>query len=134
LVKGGGTFVIPVVEKADVLSLEVMSIEMPRASLPAADGRAIEVECRAQVKINGDDRSIVAAVEHFLTKSQNEIKDIIRPVLEKHLAKALRNLNGAEAARNPAEVAAEVLNAASADLASMGMSIISFTIRTARVV
>src|SRR6266568_2070891 len=54
LVKGGGTFVFPVVEKVDVLSLEVFSIEMPKLKARAAKGVTVETDCVAQVKIKGD--------------------------------------------------------------------------------
>jgi hypothetical protein len=34
IVKGGGTFVFPIIEKLDVLSLEVLTIEMPKCKVP----------------------------------------------------------------------------------------------------
>src|SRR2546422_3193816 len=82
LLKGGGTFVFPVVEKVDVLSLEVFSVEMPKSKARAAKGVSVETDCVAQVKINGDDASIIAATEHFLSKSEGEMKNIVRPILE----------------------------------------------------
>ena len=84
IVKSGGTFVFPVVEKAAVLSLEVLSIEMPKLRLRTA-GEPVEVDCLAQVKIKGDEVSILAAAEHFLSKSEGEMKNLVRPLLEKHL-------------------------------------------------
>ena len=48
IVKGGGTFVFPVIEKADVLSLEVTTIEMPRFRAQTVGGRAVEADCSAQ--------------------------------------------------------------------------------------
>jgi flotillin len=132
IVKGGGTFVWPVIERADVLSLEVTTIDLPRAKAQAAGGRAVEADCSAQVKINSDDVSIVAAAEHFLSKSQAEIKNSVRPVLEKHLNSALGSSSIEEAIQNPAAWAARVQTAADGDLGKMGVGIISFTIRNAR--
>jgi flotillin len=133
IVKGGGTFVFPVIERADVLSLEVITIEMPRSRAQSAGGRAVEADCAAQVKINGDDASIVAAAEHFLSKSQTEIKNVVRPVLEKHLGSVLSSSSIEEAIQNPAACAARVQTSVSTDLGKMGLSLISFTIRNARV-
>ena len=65
IVKGGGTFVFPVIERADVLSLEVITADMPRFRAQSAGGRAVEADCSAQVKINSDDASIIAAAEIF---------------------------------------------------------------------
>ena len=131
IVKGGGTFVFPLIERADVLSLEVITIDMPRSKAQSADGRAVGADCSAQVKINSDDVSIVAAAEHFLSKSQAEIKNNVRPVLEKHLNSVLGSSRIEEAIQNPAACAARVQTAAAGDLGKMGMGLISFTIRNA---
>src|SRR5438046_1105558 len=53
IVKGGGTFVFPFVEKAEVLSLEVFSIDMPKSKVRAAKDESAEVDCVAQIKIKG---------------------------------------------------------------------------------
>jgi flotillin len=130
-VKGGGTFVWPVFERADVLSLEVISVEMQRSRAQTAAGQTVEADCVAQVKINGDDASILAAAEHFLGKSQAEIKIIVQPVLEKHLSGTLGNLSIQEVIQNPVGCAARVQTAAAGDLGKMGLGLISFTIRNA---
>ncbi|MBI3849974.1 MAG: flotillin family protein [Verrucomicrobia bacterium] len=134
IVKGGGTFVLPVIETVEVLSLEVITVEMPGSKAQTAGGRAVETDCVAQVKIGGDDVSIVAAAEHFLGKSQAEIGNVLRSVLEKHLSSVLRSSSMDDTTQNPAVCAVRVQSAASADLARMGMSILSFTIRNARAV
>jgi flotillin len=133
IVKGGGTFVFPVIERADVLSLEVITIDMPGSKAQTAGGRAVEADCAAQIKINSDDASIVAAAEHFLNKNQTEIKNIVRPVLEQHLSSALGNSSNEEMIQNPAACAAKVQTAAAGDLGKMGVGMISFSIRNARV-
>jgi flotillin len=132
VVKGGGTFVWPVIERTDILSLEVTTIEMARARAQTAGGRAVEADGIAQIKISGDDASIVAAAEHFLSKSQTEIKNIVRPVLEKHLSSVLGGSSLEETTQNPAACAARVQTSAAADLGKMGLNLISFTIRNAR--
>ena len=129
IVKGGGTFVFPVIEKVDVLSLEVTTIEMPRSKAQTAGGRAVEFDCVAQVKVNGDDASIVAAAEHFLSKGQVDLPNILRPVLEKHLSSVLGSSSIEEATQNPDACATRVQTIASGDLGKMGLSIISLTIR-----
>jgi flotillin len=133
IVKDGGTFISPMVEKSDVLSLEVMTIEIPRSKIQTAGGRAVEADCVAQIKINGDDASIVSAVEHFLGRSQTEIKNVVRPVLEKRVYDVVGNSSIEEALQNPAACAARVQTSSTADLGKMGLSVISFNIRNARI-
>lgn len=132
IVKGGGTFVFPVIEKVDVLSLEILNIILPRLRLPTADGHAVQVDCAAQVKIDGSDASIVAAAEHFLSKSQAQMNASIQPVLEKHLNSVSSSSNCGEIVQNPAAFAAKVQAATAEDLGKMGLEIISLTIRNAR--
>ena len=54
IVKSGGTFVFPVIERADVLSLEVMAVEMPGAKGRTADGRGVQVDNASQGPANRD--------------------------------------------------------------------------------
>jgi flotillin len=129
IVRSGGTFVVPVIEKADVLSLEVLGIEMPKLRVRTA-GEPVEVDCLAQVKIKGDEASILAAAEHFLSKNEGEMKNIVKPVLERHLRTVLGNLGGQETGRDPEACAAKVEAAASPDLGKMGLGIVSFTIQS----
>lgn len=132
IVKGGGTFVWPLLEKVDVLSLEVFTVELPRLRVAVGGGGWFEGDGLAQVKINGDDAAIMAVAEHFLSKSQDEIKRLVRPVLEKHLNSVVESSSAEEAAQNPAAYAAKVQASASADLGRMGASLVSFTLRNAR--
>ena len=132
IVKAGGTFVLPVIEKAETLSLEVVGIEMPKWKGRTAKGVPVEADCLAQVKIRGDDASILAAAEHFLSKNEEETKNIVRPVLEKHLGTILGSLNAEEIDRDLEACAARVQTAAAQELGNMGLGMVSFTIRHVR--
>jgi flotillin len=132
VVKGGGTFVYPVLEKVDVLSLDVLTVEIPRTRARAVSGNSVEVDGMAQVKINGDDASIVPAMEFFLGKTPAEIPEIVRPVLEKHLVEVLGSSSAESIVQSPAACAAAVQKAAAGDLAKMGLSLISVTLRNVR--
>ena len=131
-VKGGGTFVFPVIEKADTLSLEAFTVDMPRSRIRTADGAALEADCAAQLKIKSDDTSIMAAAEHFLSKKGDEIKSVVRPVLEKHLRAVLGGSNLAAMQQKVDACAEQVQSAAAAELGNMGLGFVSFTIREVR--
>jgi len=127
-VGGGGTFVLPVVEKVELLSLEVITVEMPKSQARAAKGERLMADCNAQAKIGGDDDSIVTAAEHFLSKRKDEIKEIVRRILEKHLRTIVSRLSVEEVSRDLEGPASKVHAASSIDLAKMGLELISFTI------
>lgn len=134
VVKGGGTIVFPVLEKVDVLPLDVLAVEMPGTKAQAAGGNGVEVDCTAQVKINSDDASIAQAAELFLGKSSADIKVIVQPVLEKSLVEVLSASSVDSILQNPTACATAVQTACSTDLNKMGLSVISVTIRGAHTV
>src|SRR5882762_6642968 len=68
VVKGGGTFVIPVIEKVDVLSLELLTIDVNTPEVYTSKGVPVRVDGVAQIKVKGDDISIATAAEQFLSK------------------------------------------------------------------
>ncbi len=58
IVKGGGTFVWPVLEKVDVLSLELLTIDVQTPEVYTSKGVPVKVDGVAQIKVKGDDISI----------------------------------------------------------------------------
>ena len=85
VVKGGGTFVIPVLEKVDILSLELLTIDVQTPEVYTSKGVPVKVDGVAQIKVKGDDVSIATAAEQFLSKATDEIKNIATQTLEGHL-------------------------------------------------
>ena len=132
VVRGGGTFVWPIIEKAEVLSLEVLSVELLRFRARAAGGADLQVDFAAQVKITGDDASIVPATEYFLGKTSAEIKGIVQPVLEKHVVETLARTTAESIIQNPGAGAAAIQTAAAQEIAKMGMTIVSVNLRNPR--
>ncbi|MDQ3022845.1 MAG: SPFH domain-containing protein [bacterium] len=132
IIKGGGTFVWPVLERVDTLSLEVMTIDVRTPEVYTQLGVPVLVDGVAQIKIRSDDVSIATAVEQFLSKNQQEIAAIAQQTLEGHLRSILGTLTVEEIYRNRDVFAQRVQDVAATDLANMGLSIISFTIRDVR--
>ena len=76
IVRGGGAFILPVVERVDLLSLELITIEVITQNVYTLQGVPVTVDGVAQVKIASDDVSIVTSAEQFLSKTQIEIKNV----------------------------------------------------------
>ena len=55
IVKGGGTFVWPIFEKADILSLELLTLDVRLKEVYTITGVSVNVDGVAQVKIKGED-------------------------------------------------------------------------------
>jgi flotillin len=132
IVKGGGTFVMPVVEKIDILSLELLTIDVQTPEVYTSKGVPVKVDGVAQIKVKGDDISIATAAEQFLSKGTDDIKNIAMQTLEGHLRAILGTMTVEEIYQNRDAFASKVQEVAAGDMANMGLGIVSFTIRDIR--
>src|SRR6476659_7817461 len=132
IVKGGGVFVIPVLEKIDILSLELLTIDVQTPEVYTSKGVPVKVDGVAQIKVKGDDISIATAAEQFLSKGTEEIKNIAMQTMEGHLRAILGTLTVEEIYQNRDAFASKVQEVAAGDMANMGLQIVSFTIRDIR--
>src|SRR5208283_1042116 len=86
VVKGGGTFIMPMFENYRQLSLELMSFDVaPQQDLYTRQGVAVTVEAVAQIKVKSDPESIRTGAEQFLSKTPPAREGLIRLVMEGHL-------------------------------------------------
>ena len=132
IVKGGGVFVWPVFEKVDILKLELMTIDVQTPEVYTSKGVPVKVDGVAQIKVKGDDISIATAAEQFLSKGTDDIKNIAMQTLEGHLRAILGTMTVEEIYQNRDAFASKVQEVAAGDMANMGLSIVSFTIRDIR--
>ncbi len=132
VVKGGGTFVIPVIEKVDLLSLELLTIDVQTPEVYTSKGVPVRVDGVAQIKVKGDDISIATAAEQFLSKSTDEIKNVATQTMEGHLRAILGTMTVEDIYQNRDAFASKVQEVAAGDMANMGLGIVSFTIRDIR--
>src|SRR4029078_508544 len=92
IINGAGTVVLPLIEEARDLSLELMSFDVaPQQDLYTKQGVAVTVEAVAQIKVKSDTESILTASEQFLTKTDDERQGLIRLVMEGHLRGIIRH-------------------------------------------
>src|SRR5256714_773891 len=129
IVKGGGTFVMPVVEKVDLLSLELLTIDVQTPEVYTSKGVPVRVDGVAQIKVKGDDVSIATAAEQFLSKGTDDIKNIATQTLEGHLRAILGTMTVEDIYQNRDAFASKVQEVAAGYMTKMGHSIVSFTIR-----
>ena len=132
IVKGGGTFVLPIFEKVDLLSLELLTIDVQTPEVYTSKGVPVKVDGVAQIKVKGDDVSIRTASEQFLGKATDEIRNIATQTLEGHLRAILGTMTVEEIYQNRDAFASKVQEVAAGDMANMGLQIVSFTIRDIR--
>ncbi|WP_376790723.1 flotillin family protein [Thermoflexus sp.] len=125
----GGTFVWPILERVQRLSLELLTIEIQTADAYTAQGVRVAVDAVAQVKVKGDEASIAAAAEQFLSRSKDDIRRVALQVIEGHLRAILGTMSVEDLYLRRAEFAQRVREAARQDLERMGLDILSLTVR-----
>ncbi len=129
IVTGGRSFVWPVLERVDDLSLEIMTIDITTPDVPTSQGVPVTVDGVAQVKIGSDENSIRTAAIQFLSKSQEEIEHVAHETLAGHLRAILGTLTVEQLYRDREAFAQKVQEVSGDDMASMGLEIVSFVIK-----
>ncbi|HEX8925966.1 MAG TPA: SPFH domain-containing protein, partial [Terriglobales bacterium] len=133
VVKGKGTIIIPMIESARELSLELMSFDVaPQQDLYTKQGVAVTVEAVAQIKVKSDRESILTASEQFLTKTPPQREGLIRLVMEGHLRGIIGQLTVEEIVKQPEMVGDRMRATCADDMSKMGLEVISFTIKEVR--
>src|SRR5579863_7139039 len=133
VIKGHGTVIFPMVENCRELSLELMSFDVaPQQDLYTKQGVAVTVEAVAQIKVRSDRESILTAAEQFLSKTAQDREAMIRLVMEGHLRGIVGQLTVEQIVKEPEMVSEKMRTTSSADLAKMGLEVVSFTIKEVR--
>src|ERR1700749_1670150 len=133
IIKGRGSVILPVVEHARVLSLELMSFDVaPQQDLYTKQGVAVTVEAVAQIKVRSDNESIMTAAEQFLNKTPQERENLIRLVMEGHLRGIIGQLTVEQIVKEPEMVADRMRSTCADDMSKMGLEVVSFTIKEVR--
>jgi flotillin len=133
VIKGRGTFIMPMIETARQLSLELMSFDVaPQQDLYTRQGVAVSVEAVAQIKVKSDPESIQTAAEQLLTKNDQEREALIRLVMEGHLRGIIGQLTVEEIVKEPEMVGDRMRNTCAGDMSKMGLEVVSFTIKEVR--
>lgn len=132
VVKGGGTFIWPVLERIDILSMEILTIEVEVQNVYTVQGVPVHVDGVAQIKIRSDEASIYTAAEQFLSKGPDGIVYVAHETLAGHLRAILGMLTVEEIYKDRDAFAQKVLEVSAGDLANMGLEIVSFVIKDIR--
>ncbi len=132
IIRGGGTFVLPVFQQAEPLSLLSSKLEVTTPEVYTEQGVPVMADGTAIIKIGGSISEIATAAEQFLGKSKQDRENEAKEVLEGHLRSILGSMTVEEIYKNRDLFSQEVQRVASEDLSKMGLVIVSFTIKDVR--
>ncbi|MGM7634692.1 flotillin family protein [Bacillus sp. Hm123] len=132
IIRGGGTFIFPVFQQSEPLSLLSSKLEVTTPEVYTEQGVPVMADGTAIIKIGGSIGEIATAAEQFLGKSKEDRENEAKEVLEGHLRSILGSMTVEEIYKNRDKFSQEVQRVASQDLAKMGLVIVSFTIKDVR--
>ncbi|WP_336921573.1 flotillin family protein [Aquipuribacter sp. SD81] len=128
VVLGGGVFVLPLVQKLHVLDMSSRRIPVQIRSAVSGQGIKLNVEGVAIVKVGGNEDSIRAAAQRFLSQQED-----ITPYTQEVLAGALRSIVGAlsveQIIRDRAAFAQRVADESENSLTGQGLVLDTFQIQ-----
>lgn len=129
MVRGGAALRIPLLEKVDYLSLNVITIPLEIKRAYTVQGVPVSVKAVANVKIRSDETSLHAASERFLGMNHHDLQAVIFQTLEGHLRSILGTLTVEEVNSDRNSFAQKLTSEAANDLEKMGIGVDVLTIQ-----
>lgn len=126
IVRGGGTFVWPAWEAAEILSLKMMTLDIDLKRVYTVQGIPINVKAVAQVKVKGDIDHVRRAAEGFLGVPPQQVQGTIKETVAGHLRGIIGTLTVEELYRDQRRFQERVREEANLDLEGMGFEFKSF--------
>ena len=130
VVVGGGTFVLPLVNRVGRLKLTARQISVQLTDAVTSQGIKVQVQGVATFKIGRDVESLRNAAERFLDAKAEQVDSIVKNVLEGSLRSIVGTLTIEELIRDRQKLLQQVQDAAKGDLATSGLLIDAFTIQS----
>src|SRR6266516_1381399 len=130
VVVGGGTFVLPLLNRVGRLKLTARQINVQLSDAVTSQGIKVQVQGVATFKIGRDVESLRNAAERFLDAKPEQVDSIVKNVLEGSLRSIVGTLTIEELIRDRQKLLQQVQDAAKGDLATSGLQIDAFTIQS----
>jgi flotillin len=128
VVMGGGVFVLPFVQRIHVLELSSRRLSVQIRGAVSGQGIKLNVEGVALVKVGGNEDSIRAAAQRFLTQ-QHEIETFTQETLAGSLRSIVGGLTVEQIIRDRAAFAQRVADESETSLTGQGLVLDTFQIQ-----
>jgi len=126
---GGGTFVKPFIEQAEILPLEIIPMNFQIDDAISTNGIRCTIRGTAEVKIAGDEASIYLAAEQFLGMPLTDIRDVALRTLEGSSRALIGTMNLESMNKNRKDFGAKVFEDVGAYFTNMGLKLLSFNLK-----
>ena len=125
---GGGSVVLPFIQQAQILSLEMYTVQVKADEALTKGGVQLNAVGLAQVKVGSSETDIRRAAEQFLGSGSGAVPAVANQILEGFLRATLGKLTVEDIYQNRDEVNDRMGKEASEEFAKMGLQLIAFTL------
>ena len=128
---GGGTFVIPLVQKVQRMTLENIQVDFTsRNEIPTKDAIHVLVDAVANMSISIEPERQAIAASKFAGYNIQQIRDIVIPVLEGNIREIISQTNFEDLIRGDKKAFSElVMENVTPNLADLGIDLTTFNIQ-----
>src|SRR3989441_1245596 len=129
IVRGGGTYVRPLRERVQRLSLELLQFDVRTQETYTAHGVPVSIDGVCMVRIDSSEEGIERAATQFLSRGRDDIVRTALQAVEGHMRAAIGSLDIEDIYRERQKLVLAARQLAQPDLHSMGLNIVSLTVR-----
>jgi len=126
---GGGTFVRPFIEQAEILPLEIIPMDIQVEDAISTNGIRCTIRSTAEVKVAGDEASIHLAAEQFLGKPVTDIRDVALRTLEGSTRALIGSMSLESVNKSRKEFSQKIFEDVAQYFANMGLKLLSYNLK-----
>ena len=128
---GCGTFILPLIHKVKVMTLENIQVDFTsRKEIPTKDAIHVLVDAVANMAISKDPERQAIAASKFVGYSNEQIRDIIIPILEGNIREIISQTNFEDLIRGDKKAFSElIMENVTPNLADLGIDLTTFNIQ-----
>lgn len=130
-VHGTSTICIPILERRDKLTLQVIDIDLHTSeAVPTKDYIAVNVDAAVNVKVDvTDEERMQAAAQNFLNMKPSDIARVVAPVLEGNVREIIGKMELKSMVSDREQFARLVKESAEPDMNALGLTIKTFNVQ-----
>ena len=129
---GGGVFLIPLLQRMDVITLETLSLDVNIQNVKTSLGVPINADGYVILKVKADETNILTAMQMFYcndeNRTKNKIVEQVQSLCEGKLREIVSTMTVEEIYDDREKFSASVTEIASKALSEIGLELKSFTI------
>lgn len=152
VVSGKGTFVLPVLQRADKLNMRLLKIDVktPETGVKTQNGVSLWIDSVVTIQVYSENSTVLddevkasglkdakayimsrqqAAISNFLGMNEQGINDKVNDVLQGNLREIVSDMTVDQILTNRKQMALSVIENARPDLAKMGLEVVTFNVQ-----